>query len=70
MGTVAVDPPSPTCAPSTKSSDVATLAQAPTVVGELHPDLVLPCREQLVAVHLELLQPEEVVTKAGLPSWA
>ena len=53
--------------PSTKSVDVAALAESAAVVGELHPHLVLARRDRLVAVDLEPLEAEEVVA-VGRPA--
>src|SRR5687768_4564059 len=48
--------------------DVAPLAEAAAVVGELHADLVLARRDGPVAVNLESLQPELVVA-VGRPAF-
>jgi hypothetical protein len=47
MGTVALIRPSPAGLPS-MNSDRCPLGQSPTVVGELHPDLVGPGRNLAV----------------------
>ena len=61
IGTVASTRPAPTSLAVDEERDVAALAEAATVVGELHPHLVLPAGIVPVAIDLEPLQAEEVV---------
>ena len=61
IGNGCFDAPFADLVPVEEQGDGAALAEASTVVGELHPDLVLARRDRRVTVDLEQLQAEQVV---------